>query len=185
VTARPETGTVTYEVVAADAFDMLIDDLGALLADAVEAGAAVNFVQPFSPGDGAAWWRSRAADVRGGTIRPVVARLAERVVGVVLLVLSRNPNSPHRAEVMKVLVHRAARGRGIATGLMRALESLARTEGRWLLILDTQQGSDAERLYRRLGWREFGVVPDHSLRADSSAYVPTTFFYKDLREGAG
>jgi GNAT superfamily N-acetyltransferase len=185
VTAGPETGTVTYEVVAPDAFDELIDDLGALLADAVDSGAAVNFVQPFLAADGVAWWRSRAADVRGGTIRPVVARLGERVVGVVLLVFSRNSNSPHRAEVMKVLVQRSARGRGIATGLMGALESLARAEGRWLLILDTQQGSEAERLYRRLGWREFGVVPDHSLRADSSAYVPTTFFYKDLREGAG
>ena len=185
MTAGPETGTVTYEVVAADAFDALIDDLGELLADAVDSGAAVNFVQPFSATDGVVWWRSRAADVRSGAIRPVVARLDERLVGVVLLVLSRNPNSPHRAEVMKVLVHRAARGRGIATGLMGALERVALAEGRWLLILDTQRGSDAERLYRRLGWREFGVVPDHSLLADSSAFVPTTFFYKDLREGAG
>ena len=66
---------------------------------------------------------------------------------------------------------------------MAALENVARAEGRWLLILDTQAGSDAERMYRRLGWLEFGVVPDHSLTVDG-VLKPTTFFRKDLRTGA-
>ena len=182
MTAGPTAGEVTFEAVAAEEFPGIVPELAELLADAVESGASVNFVQPLSVEDADAWWSAKAADVAAGTIRPLVARLDGRVVGVVLLVLSRNPNSPHRAEVMKVLVHRRARGRGVGSGLMAALESLAQAEGRWLLILDTQSGSEAERMYRRLGWREFGVVPAHSLRADSSEYLPTTFFYKDLRE---
>ncbi len=182
MTVGPVAGEVTFQLVAPDEFPAIVPALAEVLADAVDSGASVNFVQPFSVDDAVAWWSAKAADIAAGTIRPVVARQDGRVVGVVLLVLSRNPNSPHRAEVMKVLVHRHARGRGVGAGLMTALEHVAREEGRWLLILDTQSGSDAERMYRRLGWREWGVVPDHSLRADGSAYLPTTFFYKDLRE---
>jgi GNAT superfamily N-acetyltransferase len=181
VTAAHEAGRVAYEVLDAARYAEIVDELGALLADAVDSGASVNFVRPFSVGDGIAWWRSRHGDVAGGAIRPIVARVDGRVVGVVLLVLSRNPNSPHRAEVQKVIVERRARGRGIGSGLMRAVEELALTDGRWLLVLDTQSGTDAERLYRRLGWQEFGVVPNHSLRADGHVLLPTTFFWKDLR----
>ena len=184
MTAGPTAGEVTFEAVAADDFPGIVPELAELLADAVDSGASVNFIRPFSVDDGVAWWSAKTADVAAGTIRPLVARQDGRVVGVVLLVLSRNPNSPHRAEVMKVLVHRRARGRGVGSRLMVALEALAAAEGRWLLILDTQSGSEAERMYRRLGWREFGVVPDHSLRADGAEYLPTTFFYKDLREAA-
>ena len=182
MTAGPEAGAITYEVATADEFGSLVDELGQLLTDAVDSGASVNFVKPFSVADGTAWWTSRAADVSAGTIRPIVARAGGRIAGVVLLVLSRNPNSQHRAEVAKVLVHRRHRGRGIGSGLMAALENVARAEGRWLLILDTQAGTDAERMYRRLGWLEFGVVPDHSLTVDG-VLKPTTFFRKDLRAG--
>ena len=63
---------------------------------------------------------------------------------------------------------------------MAAIEDLARADGRWLLILDTTTGSDADRLYRRLGWTPFGEVPNHALRADGTL-SDTTYFFKDLR----
>lgn len=186
MTEPPAVGRVTYQTLDGPRFAAAVDELGELLADAVDSGASVNFVQPFTADDGRAWWAGRASDVAAGAIRPIVARNDDgRVVGVVLLVPSRNPNSPHRAEIQKVLVHRRARGRGIGSALMGAVEELARAEGRWLLILDTQTGTDAERLYRRLGWTEFGVVPDHSLSGDGRALLPTTFFWKDLRAEDG
>jgi GNAT superfamily N-acetyltransferase len=180
MTVARKVGQVSYEVVQPGDFAAIVDDLGELLADAVESGASVNFVLPFSVADGIAWWQGRQGDVASGTIRPIVARVDSRIEGVTLLVLSRNPNSPHRAEVQKVLVHRRARRRGLGSGLMSAVEDLARAEGRWLLILDTFSGSDADRLYRRLGWIEVGVIPDHSLLTDG-VLAPTTIFRKDLR----
>jgi GNAT superfamily N-acetyltransferase len=181
MTVAREVGQVSYEVVQPGDFATIVDDLGELLADAVESGASVNFVLPFSVADGIAWWQDRQGDVASGAIRPIVARVDGRIEGVTLLVLSRNPNSPHRAEVQKVIVHRRARGRGLGTGLMNAVEDHARAEGRWLLILDTFSGSDAERLYRRLGWIEVGVIPDHSLLTHG-VLAPTTIFRKDLRD---
>ena len=184
MTAAHDVSRVTYEVLDASAFAAALDELGEILADAVESGASVNFVLPFSIADGVAWWQGRLGDVANGAIRPIVARIDGRIEGVTLLVLALNPNSPHRAEVQKVLVHRRARGHGIGTGLMTAVEDLARSEGRWLLILDTFSGSDAERLYRRLGWIEVGVIPDHSVLTDG-VLAPATIFRKDLRDAEG
>ena len=45
--------------------------------------------------------------------------------------------------------------------LMRAVETEARRRRRTLLLLDTVQDGAGERLYRRLGWREIGAVPNH------------------------
>ena len=175
-----EVGAVTIEVADAARMAESAEALGELLADAVESGSSVNFVLPFSAGDGAAWWRSRLPEVESGAILPLLARVDGRIEGVTLLLPARQPNAPHRAEVSKVLVHRRARGRGIGTALMQAVEELALSGGRWLLLLDTHSGSDADRLYRRLGWQEVGVVPDHSLTPDG-ALCPTTIFRKDLR----
>ena len=74
----------------------------------------------------------------------------------------------------------ADRGIGRRVSLMTEVERVARADGRWLLHLDTQTGSDAEGMYRALGWRELGVMPWHSLSVDG---VPTaaTYFWKDLR----
>ena len=178
---RPPVATdVSVELADAATMAASLPALGELLADAVESGSSVNFVLPFSAADGAAWWRSRLAEVESGEILPLLARVDGRVEGVTLLIPARQPNAPHRAEVSKVLVHRRARGRGIGTALMEAVEQLALTHGRWLLLLDTHSGSDADRLYRRLGWQEVGVVPDHSLTPEG-ALCPTTIFRKDLR----
>jgi GNAT superfamily N-acetyltransferase len=184
MTTTGKAGRVAYEVVDAAAMAEALEELGEILADAVESGASMNFILPFSVDDGVAYWRSRLPDVASGAVRPIIARVDGRIEGVTLLVLSRNPNSPHRAEVAKVMVHRRARGHGLGSGLMTAVEALAWAEGRWLLILDTMTGSDADRMYRRLGWLEVGVIQDHSL-APNGILAPTTFFCKDLRSGDG
>jgi GNAT superfamily N-acetyltransferase len=108
----------------------------------------------------------------------LVARLGGRVVGTVQLKLAQLENQAHRADVAKLLVHSSARRRGVAEALMAAVEGLASAEGRWLLVLDTLEGSDAERLYRRLGWSEAGSIPDYALVPGGSA--ATTVFWKRL-----
>ena len=63
---------------------------------------------------------------------------------------------------------------------MTELERVARADGRWLLVLDTETGTGAEATYRALGWQPVGTIPDYAIRTDG---VPgaATFFYKDLR----
>ncbi len=63
--------------------------------------------------------------------------------------------------------------------LMRAAEDMARAAGKTLIVLDTAGGSDAERLYERLGWTRLGVIPGYALWPDGRL-CSTTFFYKPL-----
>ena len=165
---------------ATDEYIASIPALAGLLVDAVAGGASVNFVASVTPEDAAAWWRGRVPLVANGTISAFVARRDGDVVGSTLVIRSRNQNSPHRAEIGKVLVHRSVRRRGIGRQLMDAAEALARADGRWMLMLDTQAGSDADSFYRSLGWNAFGTMPNHAYTA-AGVLAPTTFFWKDLR----
>lgn len=160
-------------------FDAAIPDLAMILCDAVAGGASVGFTLPFSPEDAATWWQSIERDVVRGNVLVVAARLERRVVGTAQLRLAQLPNARHRAEVAKVLVHRSARRRGIATALMREIESLALSEGRTLLVLDTIAGSDAVQLYMKLGWTRVAEIPDYAALPDGELR-PTTIFFRRL-----
>jgi ribosomal protein S18 acetylase RimI-like enzyme len=94
----------------------------------------------------------------------------------VQVVLAVPPNQPHRGEVAKLLVHRAARRQGIAERLMERAEAEARAEGKTLLVLDTVTGDPAERLYARLGWTRVGVIPDYALYPDGRPCATTVFW---------
>jgi len=169
----------TIAIEEARSLNGLIEGLAELLVDAVDGGASVGFVAPFTPDDAARWWRSVAADIDAGKVILLTAREGDRVVGTVQLRLAPLPNSRHRAEVAKLLVHRDVRGRGIARRLLAALDDVARREGRTLLVLDTISGSEADVLYRSLGWTEVGSVPNYAAMPDGSL-APTTIFYREL-----
>lgn len=168
------------EALEPDAYEAAIPALADLVVDAVAGGASINFLADVTPAFAAAWWRARLDEVRDGTTTLFVARDGNRIVGSTLLIRSTNANSPHRAEIGKVIVHRSARRRGLARALMTAAEDHSRAEGRWMLVLDTVTGSDADAMYRALGWQETGTVPDYALLPDGRPW-PATFFWKDLR----
>jgi GNAT superfamily N-acetyltransferase len=177
-------GDVRIERLDAPAYAAAIPGLAALLVDAVEGGASVNFLAGLGDPDAAAWWRERGAGVADGSVVAFVARDADgAIVGSTLLFPAPQPNGPHRAEIGKVLVLRSARRRGIARALMAAAEAHAASLGRWLLVLDTHEGTEAEAMYRALGWEEFGRLADHSLTTGGSL-LGTVYFRKDLRPGS-
>src|SRR5690242_1658897 len=107
---------------------------------------------PFSLDDARAAFEGFAADAARGNRVVIAAFEGEEIVGTVQVLLALPPNQPHRGEIAKLLVHREARRRGVAQLLMERAEQEARAEGKSLLVLDTVTGSDAERLYARLGW---------------------------------
>jgi GNAT superfamily N-acetyltransferase len=154
-------------------------ELSGVLLDCVAGGASVSFMAPLTRERADAFWRGVADGVAAGDRVLLVAEDGARLVGTVQVVFAWPENQPHRADVAKMLVHRAARRRGVGERLMRAAEDAARAAGRTLLVLDTVTGSDAERLYARLGWVRVGVVPDYALWPDGRPCA-TTFFYRAL-----
>ena len=165
----------------AESYRRAIPGLAALIVDAVAAGAGITFLRGVTLEKAAAWWSSLEPDVASHRTTPFVAADGDgRIVGSTLLVRSIYENSPHRAEIGKVIVLQSHRRRGIASALMTAAEERARADGRWLLVLDTVEGSAAEGLYRSLGWQVTGVVPNFAMNPEGVPQ-PATFFWKDLR----
>jgi GNAT superfamily N-acetyltransferase len=156
-----------------------IEGLADLLIDSIDGGASVSFMHPLAPAKAQAFWRRVADGVASGERGLLVAEDDTGIVGTVQLVLEQPENQPHRADLAKMLVHRRARRRGLGAALMQAAEDLARDCGKTLLVLDTVTGSDAERLYARLGWVRVGEIPEFALLSRGGLWG-TTVFYKKL-----
>lgn len=158
-----------------------VRQLAEVLIDCVHDGASVSFMAPLAPEKARAFWRGVANDVAEGKRALLVAEDAEGICGTVHLVLAQTDNQPHRADVSKMLVHRRARRKGVGAALLHEVEIVARHEGKFVLVLDTITGSDADRMYERHGWVRVGEVPEYALMPHGGLRG-TTFFYRRLPE---
>lgn len=156
-----------------------IPELCEILVDCVEGGASVGFMQPYTAADAEPYWRSVAETVEAGVNLLAVAEIDGKIVGTVQVGFASMPNQPHRGDLKKLLVHRCARGKGLARLLMEAIEHEAAIHGKRLLVLDTATGSEAEAIYPRLGWERAGVIPDYAMWPEGG-YCATTLFYKRI-----
>jgi GNAT superfamily N-acetyltransferase len=153
--------------------------LAHLLVDCVADDASVGFMYPLTRSKAQAFWRRVADGVAAGRRALLIAEDGTGIAGTVQLVLDLPENQPHRADLVKMLVHPRARRRGLGAALMGAAEQMGRDCGRTLLVLDTIPGSDAARLYARMGWIPVGTIPDYALLA-RGGLSGTTIFYRRL-----
>jgi ribosomal protein S18 acetylase RimI-like enzyme len=137
-----------------------IEQLVVLLIDAVDSGASVGFMPPLAESEARIYWESVIAAMRQGT----------RVLLVAL-----------DGDLIQGSVHRRARRRGLARALMVELESTARRLGRTLLVMDTRQGGEAEKMCESLGYVRYGEVPGYARSGDGRLHT-TVFFYRQLDE---
>ncbi|MFC7585907.1 GNAT family N-acetyltransferase [Nonomuraea antimicrobica] len=100
-------------------------------------------------------------------------------IGVVGLVRAGKPNARHRGEIVKLMVRRDARGRGLSRALLATAEQAALETGVDLLLLDTETGSTAEHVYLTGGWTRYGIVPGYAGSPDGTPR-DCSFFYKRL-----
>ena len=114
-----------------------LDALADVLCDAVDGGDSVSFMDGFGTDDARAFYASLLPELEAGTRVLLAAYVDGELVGTVQLVHAWPPNSQHRADVAKLLVHRRVRGQGVGRALMEQLEQEARADGKSLLILDT------------------------------------------------
>ncbi len=160
-----------------------IPDLADVLLDCVEGGASVSFMAGFTRAQAEDFFRNALEGATAGERILLAAFENGRVVGTVQVLLKMPPNQPHRGEIAKMLVHRSARGKGVAAQLMNRAEICAAEAGKTLLVLDTVTGGDAERLYTRLGWQKTGVIPNYALFPDGRM-AATTVFWKNIGSGS-
>jgi len=164
---------------SADDAEQHLGGLTDVLLDCVAGGASVSFMADLTRAEAEDFWRATIADMKTGVQHLFAAFNGKRLTGTVLLQPCWKPNQPHRADVAKLLVHRAARRGGTASRLMDALEERARALGFTLLTLDTETGSAAEPFYARRGYVRVGDIPGYALSPDGRL-CGTTFYYKRL-----
>jgi ribosomal protein S18 acetylase RimI-like enzyme len=169
----PPAEIVVLDAAAATA---AIDELAEVLIDCVAGGASVSFMHPFGKDDAVVFFRKMIASVERDETVLVAGRIDGRIVGTVQLGLDTPPNQPHRADVKKMLTHRAARRRGVGAAMLERIEAEAKARGRTLLVLDTAS-SDAERVYERAGWQRVGVIPDYALWP-GGGFCDTAYYWK-------
>jgi acetyltransferase len=156
-----------------------IVQLADLLIDAVDSGASIGFMPPLGKEEALAYWRDVIAAMRTGRRLLLAAMDGDLVQGSVQMDPEPRANGNHRAEVIKLFVHRRARRRGLAKALMLEVESTARRLGRTLLLLDTRKGGDAEKMCESLGYVRYGEVPRYA-RSGNGDLDATAFFYHQL-----
>lgn len=150
-----------------------------ILIDVVATGGSVSFMHPLDPVAADAYW-VEALDGAARDERVVLGAWdGELLVGTVTLLLDFPQNQPHRAEVAKLMTRPSNRGRGIATKLMAALETIAVERGRTLLVLDTAVDGGAAALYARLGFTLTGEIPDFAFKPHGGL-TGTLIFWKRI-----
>lgn len=176
--AKPLSGTVVRRLDTAGAASAA-RSLGRILKACVDGGASVSFMPPFALAEAEAFYRRKASDIAAGH-RVVLAAWVDGILaGTVMLDLDMPANQPHRLDLQKMLVGPDMRRRGLARLLLQAAEQHARAAGRRLMVLDTTTGSAGDAVYRSMGWREVGSIPDFAYNPDGTM-GGATFFYKQL-----
>ncbi len=138
----------------------LVRALGDLWLAVTRAGGAVGHV----PDEPEAHVRADAADAVAEVVAGRQHLLAVRdgaggLDGVVFLRPGVGPRIAHRADVLRLMVHPAAQGRGLGRALLGAAADRARALGLEQLLLSARGGTDLPALYARLGWTQVGVLP--------------------------
>ncbi|KAJ4011706.1 hypothetical protein NW752_008714 [Fusarium irregulare] len=183
------TKSGTVALFSPDQHGHLIPYLAAIHASCITHDRTIaEFLPPLSHEKLLAWWKERIAEVADGK-RLIFILLDEtepghrpkgsEVKGVVMLSMSSSETGPFRGVVEKLLVHKGFRNRGGARTLMSALETEATKRGRTILLLDTETGSPAEEMYKKLGYNELGKIPEYGL-SPNGELKGGTFFWKNL-----
>ena len=167
------------ERLAAADFERYRGELISLLLDAVAQGASVGFLADLDQAEANVYFDQVLAGLGDGSLLLWIAVDNDRVLGSVQLGLCQKRNGLNRGEVQKLLVHSAARRRGIARALMQRLEGEAAELKRGLLYLDTEAGSDSEPFYQALGYTSIGGLPDYACGPDGT-YRANAIYYKTL-----
>jgi GNAT superfamily N-acetyltransferase len=158
-----------------------VESLAEILMDCVRGGASVSFMASLSKREAESFFEKALESAERGERILLAAFVDSRLLGTVQVLTAMPPNQPHRADIAKLLVHRSARGQGVATLLMRHAEQASHVAGKTLLVLDAVTGGAAEKLYTRLGWTRVGVIPNYALFPDGTP-CDTTIFRKDLSQ---
>ncbi|MEV7569494.1 GNAT family N-acetyltransferase [Streptomyces tanashiensis] len=141
--------------------DRFAESAHRILADLVDGGAALGWIEPPSTDEVADLLAHVVSAVRAGDAALRAAYLDGRLVGLGYWLRYARPTHRPHADLEKIAVDSAAQGLGVGRALTAALIADARGAGIEVLTLDARgDNTHALRLYESLGFTEYGRLPD-------------------------
>jgi len=138
----------------------VVDAAQAILAELVAGGAALGWVDPPSKPEIAALLAKVSAASRAGDGALRLAYSGDRLLGLGYWLRYERPTHRPNADLEKLAIASDAQGMGVGRLLTAALVDSAREAGIEVLTLDARgDNANALRLYRTLGFREYGRLP--------------------------
>lgn len=175
--AKPATGTAVAVLDAAAAVSAERPLAALLAACAGEAPPGACAPEQSRPA-----LRRLAAGVATGTQALLAGWLEGALAGMAWLDLGSAPEAAHRAALAGLLVHPAARRRGLGRALLQGAAAAA--PGRRLLTGHALAATPAEAMLRAAGWTEAGRIPDWFPAADGTLRGAVLFWTRPAAAGA-
>ena len=91
---------------------------------------------------------------------PLVAEVDGHVVGVIHIAFNAHPLKAHTCTLSDVVVNPEFQRKGIARRLFEESKRLASMKGKSMMLVSCRGGPPAETVYRRLGFIEYGRLPN-------------------------
>lgn len=114
----------------------------------------------------------------------LVAEVAGVVIGAVTLIREAHRLRAHRAGVFGLVVHPAYQHQGIARQLVDELALHGQALGIEILEIGCRGGTEAEQVYRRLGFTEYGRLPQGLLETGAEPVsFDEVYFYRSVGVG--
>jgi acetyltransferase len=157
----------------------LFSELVELLQDAVRSGASIGFLAPLSTAEARNYWMAALGEVARSERVILLARDGPSIIGCAQLVLTPRANARHRAEIQKLIVHSHWQGKGLGRALLEAIEVVAGSKGRTLLLAEAREGGYGERLFSGHGYTRVGSIPRYQ-RGSDGRYDSTVIFYRNV-----
>lgn len=124
-----------------------------------------------------------AAAVDGKELQ-LVAEIGGLVIGAATLIREAHRLRAHRAGVFGLVVHPAYQQQGVARQLVDALALHGQALGIEVLEISCRGGTDAEQVYPRLGFTEYGRLPQGLLETgEEPVSFDEVYFYRAVGGG--
>jgi ribosomal protein S18 acetylase RimI-like enzyme len=122
----------------------------------------LGFFEPLSSEVGMSMMESLNADLKKEACHLLIARDAsQRIVGMIILAQQTLPARRHIVEMRRCVIEPKYRGQFILDGWRLALDKVQEMKCD-IIILDVRSDGKAERLWRMLGFKEYGRMDDYA-----------------------